>query len=129
MGNRPMAHHRMTSLFTRNGVLLPGIVLSCVVGVGGMRGIGWAVLTCDPVSGRLFNVWLDEHDAGFPVGASPLLAMDVFEHADIHDYGMDRSAYVQAFMNTIDWRVVERRFESSGFRPGLAMAVNNRRAG
>ena len=99
------------------------------VGVGGMRGIGWAVLTYDPVSSRLFNVWLDEHDAGFPVGATPLLVMDVFEHAYIQDYGMDRPAYVQAFMKAIDWRVVERRFESSTFRPGLAMAVNKRRAG
>lgn len=124
-----MTHHRMISLFTRNGFLLPGIVLSCVVGVNGMRGIGWAVLTCESVSGRLFNVCLDEHDAGFPVGASPHLVMDVFEHAHIHDYGMNRSAYVQAFMNAIDWRVIERRFESSTYRTGLAMAVNKKRVG
>ncbi|NJN36599.1 MAG: hypothetical protein HC794_05495, partial [Nitrospiraceae bacterium] len=99
------------------------------MGVGGMRGIGWVVLTCDPVSGRLFNIWLDEHDDGFPVGSSPLLVMDVFEHAYIHDYGMDRRPMSQAFMKAIDWRVVERRFESSTFHPGLTMAVNKRRAG
>jgi Fe-Mn family superoxide dismutase len=81
------------------------------------------------VSGRLFNVWLDEHDAGFPVGASPLLVMDVFEHAYIHDYGMNRSAYVQVFMNAIDRRVIERRFEASTYRTGLAMAVNKKRVG
>jgi len=34
---------------------------------------------------------------------------------------------VQAFMKAIDWRVVEQRFESSTFRPGLALAVNKRR--
>jgi hypothetical protein len=39
MGNRPMTHHRMTSLFTRNGFLLPGIVLSYAVEVNGMRGV------------------------------------------------------------------------------------------
>ncbi len=93
------------------------------MGVGGMRGIGWAVLTFDPASGRLFNVWLDEHDAGFPVGSAPLLVMDVFEHAFIQDYGMDRPSYVQAFMKAIDWSVVERRFESCTLQSGVTMAA------
>lgn len=83
------------------------------MGVGGMRGIGWVVLTRDPLTGRLFNIWMDEHDAGFLVGSTPLLVMDVFEHAYLQDYGLNRTAYVQAFMNAIDWSVVERRFGAS----------------
>jgi len=87
------------------------------MGVGGMRGIGWVVLTHDPVTDRLFNVWMDEHDAGFLVGSTPLLVMDVFEHAYLQDYGLNRSAYVQAFMKAIDWSVVERRFERTMTSP------------
>jgi Fe-Mn family superoxide dismutase len=81
--------------------------------VGGMRGIGWVVLTHDPSNGRLFNIWLDEHDAGFLVGSAPLLVMDVFEHAYLQDFGLNRTAYVQAFMKAINWRVVEQRFLAS----------------
>lgn len=96
------------------------------MGVGGMRGIGWVVLTRDPASGRLFNTWLDEHDAGFLVGSTPLLVMDVFEHAYLQEFGMNRTAYVQAFMKAINWPVVEQRFEATGFPPNQAMAVRRR---
>ena len=99
--------------------------------VGGMRGIGWVVLTRDPETGQLFNIWLDEHDAGFLVGSTPLLVMDVFEHAYLQEFGMNRTAYVQAFMRAINWPVVERRFEAAmpPSRPGTtAMKMMKRRA-
>jgi Fe-Mn family superoxide dismutase len=94
------------------------------MGVGGMRGIGWVVLTRDPVSGRLFNVWLDEHDAGFLVGSTPLLVMDVFEHAYLQDYGLNRTAYVQAFMKAINWLVVEQRFDAARYMTGQVVAMS-----
>lgn len=93
------------------------------MGVGGMRGIGWVVLTRDGATGHLFNIWMDEHDAGFLAGSTPLLVMDVFEHAYLQDFGLNRTAYVQAFMRAIDWAVVEQRFEAStnGRRPTPAV--------
>lgn len=96
------------------------------MGVGGMRGIGWVVLTRDPATGQLFNVWLDEHDAGFPVGSTPLLVMDVFEHAYLQEFGMNRTAYVQAFMKAINWTVVERRFDAVASPPIQPVAVRKR---
>ena len=96
------------------------------MGVGGMRGIGWAVLTRDSATGRLFNVWMDEHDAGFLVGSTPLLVMDVFEHAYLQEFGMNRTAYVQAFMKAIDWPVVERRYEGIAGPPIQPVAVRKR---
>lgn len=77
---------------------------------GDMRGIGWVVLVHDAASGRLFNIWLDEHDTEFPVDAVPLLVLDVFEHAYVEDFGLNRTAYVQAFMKAVNWSVIERRF-------------------
>ena len=79
------------------------------VGVGTMRGIGWAVLVCDKESGELFTIWVNEHDVGHLVGTVPLLVMDCFEHAYIRDYGIKRADYVTAFMSAIDWGVVAGR--------------------
>lgn len=79
--------------------------------VGAMRGIGWVVLYYDFSSGRLFNVWINEHDAGHLAGAVPLLVMDVFEHAFMIDYGLKRADYIEAFFKAIDWNAVNKRFE------------------
>lgn len=83
---------------------------------GAMRGIGWTILYHEPVGNRLFNVWVNEHDVGHLSGASPLLVMDVFEHAFITDYGLKRADYIEAFFKAIDWSVVAGRFGTSGNR-------------
>lgn len=77
---------------------------------GAMRGIGWVILAHDASNGKMFNVWINEHDAGHLAGAKPLLVMDVFEHAFVLDYGLKRADYIAAFWNTIDWNVVTERF-------------------
>lgn len=77
---------------------------------GAMRGIGWVILYHDAASGRLFNVWINEHDVGHLSGAAPLLIMDVFEHAYMVDYGLKKADYIEAFFKAIDWSVVEARF-------------------
>jgi Fe-Mn family superoxide dismutase len=77
--------------------------------VGAMRGIGWAVLYQDPVNGRLMNFWINEHDVGHPAGGTPILILDVFEHAFMIDYGLRRADYIGAFFKNIHWRAVEGR--------------------
>ncbi|HCP08190.1 MAG TPA: superoxide dismutase [Candidatus Moranbacteria bacterium] len=79
------------------------------IGTGKMRGIGWAVLYQDVLTGKLFNFWINEHDAGHPAGGNPILVLDVFEHAYMADYGKDRPAYIEAFMKNINWGTVEKR--------------------
>lgn len=80
--------------------------------VGAMRGIGWAVLTYDQAGKRLFNVWINEHDVGHLAGCTPLLIMDVFEHAYMLDYQLKKADYIAAFFKAIDWGVVEGRLRS-----------------
>lgn len=80
------------------------------VALGAMRGIGWVILAHDKATGKLFNVWINEHDTGHLAGAEPLLVMDVFEHAFMLDYGLKRADYINAFMSSIDWRAAEERF-------------------
>jgi len=78
--------------------------------MAGMRGIGWVILYYDKEADRLFNVWINEHDAGHFAGCQPLLVMDVFEHAYMTDYGIKRADYIEAFMKIIDWEEAARRF-------------------
>ncbi len=79
------------------------------VGTGTMRGIGWVVMALDKDQHAVFTTWIGEHDIGHLAGATPLLIMDVFEHAFMIDYGLKRADYVEAFMKNIDWSVVEAR--------------------
>ena len=78
--------------------------------VGAMRGIGWTILYYDSGSKEFFNVWVNEHDVGHLAGATPLLVLDVFEHAYTLDYGLKKADYIEAFFRAIDWATVEKRF-------------------
>ncbi|WP_257305369.1 superoxide dismutase [Geothrix campi] len=76
-----------------------------------MTGIGWGALVKDPVTGRLMNAWLQDHENAAAVGTQALLVVDVWEHAYVKDYGATgRAKYVDAVKPLIDWRVVEKRF-------------------
>jgi Fe-Mn family superoxide dismutase len=76
---------------------------------GSMRGIGWAILYQDILSGKFINFWINEHDVGHPAGGMPILIMDVFEHAFMIDYGLKRADYIEAFFRNINWTEVEKR--------------------
>ena len=78
--------------------------------VAAVRGIGWVVLYLDNESGKMYNMWINEHDGGHLAGATPLLVMDVFEHAYMTDYGIKRAAYMDAFMRNVCFHVANARF-------------------
>jgi Fe-Mn family superoxide dismutase len=78
---------------------------------GMMRGIGWAILYQDSLTGRLINFWINEHEVSHPAGGSPILILDVFEHAFMIDYGLKRADYIEAFFKNIDWKIVESRLQ------------------
>jgi len=80
-------------------------------GTGAMRGIGWAILYQDNVTGKLVNQWINEHETGHFAGCAPILVMDVFEHAFITDYGLKRADYIEAFFKNVNWGVVESRLK------------------
>jgi Fe-Mn family superoxide dismutase len=78
---------------------------------GSMRGIGWAVLYQDNMTGGLFNQWINEHEVGHLAGCHPILIMDVFEHAYMIDYGLKRADYIASFFKNINWKAVEGRLK------------------
>ena len=80
------------------------------VGVGKMRGVGWAICYQNPANGRLSNHWITLHETGNVAGFVPVLVMDVWEHAFLLDYKpAERPKYIEAFFSNIDWETVEQR--------------------
>lgn len=78
------------------------------------RGIGWAILYYDKTTGRLLNSWVDEQHLGHLTGLSPILALDVWEHAFVPDYkASGKKAYVEDFFKNLNWSVVEENFKKA----------------
>ncbi len=80
------------------------------IATGLMRGVGWVVLYLDTQTGRMFNSWVNEHEVNHLAGCKPLLVMDVFEHAYMTDYQLDRARYIEAFFKNINWETVAKRY-------------------
>lgn len=70
---------------------------------------GWAVLTYEQRTDTFRNILLDAHDSGDICVGFPILALDVYEHAYFKDYGTDKAKYINNFMDTIDWDIVNKR--------------------
>lgn len=82
------------------------------IGVGKMRGVGWAMCYEQPDTGRLSNHWISLHQIGEVAGFNPVLVMDVWEHAFLLDYKpSERPKYIEAFFSNIDWATVEGRLK------------------
>lgn len=80
------------------------------VGIGKMRGVGWAICYENPANGNLSNHWITLHETGNVAGFTPILVMDVWEHAFLLDYKpAERPKYIEAFFSNIDWAEVESR--------------------
>ncbi len=79
-------------------------------------GSGWVLLTRSPRDGALSNVWCADHTHGM-AGGTPILALDMYEHAYHIDFGANVGAYVEAFMANISWERVAARFAGKTFEP------------
>ncbi len=81
--------------------------------VGGMRGVGWAILYQDPVNGALSNHWITLHEDGNVAGFKPVLVMDVWEHAFLLDYKpSERAKYIEAFLAHVNWDECAKRLQA-----------------
>jgi len=83
------------------------------VGIGKMRGVGWAICNQNPANGRISNHWITLHETGNVAGFNPILVMDVWEHAFLLDYKpAERPKYIEAFFSNINWSEVEKRLNA-----------------
>jgi Fe-Mn family superoxide dismutase len=65
-------------------------------------GSGWVLLSYSPHDRRLVNQWAADHTNAV-AGGRPVIALDMYEHAYHMDYGAKAGAYVDAFMEAINW--------------------------
>jgi superoxide dismutase, Fe-Mn family len=83
----------------------------------GMAGRGWAWTAYDWDEGHLFNYVGDAQNT-FPIwNATPLVALDVYEHAYFLDFQTDRGSYIDAFFANLDWSVVNGWVSAYAIRP------------
>ena len=71
-------------------------------------GSGWVVLAYSARDGKLVNQWAADHTHAL-AGGAPILALDMYEHSYHMDYGAKATAYVDAFMQNINWPNASRR--------------------
>ncbi|NOS68059.1 MAG: superoxide dismutase [Candidatus Peribacteraceae bacterium] len=71
-------------------------------------GSGWAWLYVD--SGKLILKGYPNQDSPMMEGKTPILGVDVWEHAYYLKYQNKRPDYLKAFWNVVNWKEVERRF-------------------
>jgi superoxide dismutase, Fe-Mn family len=83
----------------------------------GMAGRGWAWTAYDWDERRLFNYVGDAQNT-FPIwNATPLVALDVYEHAYFLDFQTDRASYIDTFLENLDWTVVNDWIDAYAIRP------------
>lgn len=70
---------------------------------------GWVLLSIDRENNDIYIFGQDSHDDGFIVSTYPLIVLDVYEHAYMIDYGIDKEKYLQVFFNNIDYNIINRR--------------------
>ncbi len=78
----------------------------------GVFGSGWAWLALD-AGKKLVVAALPNQDSPLSAGQTPLLGIDVWEHAYYLKYQNRRADYVQAFLEVVDWAAVGRRYEDA----------------
>ncbi|GHD11976.1 superoxide dismutase [Zhihengliuella salsuginis] len=78
-----------------------------------LQGSGWALLSFEGLGGNLVIEQLYDQQGNVPVASTPLLMLDMWEHAFYLDYVNVKADYVKAFWNIVNWSDVSKRFEAA----------------
>ncbi len=79
----------------------------------GLQGSGWAALTYSPETDSLILIQIEKHNVNLLPEHSILLVIDVWEHAYYLDYNQNRSYYLNAIWEIINWKVVSERLKKA----------------
>ena len=91
-----------------------GTHIETIKKMGMTRGIGWVLLLLLPKTGGLETVWVSDHEIGHLAGCPVILAMDVWEHAYVGDFGpAGRKDYIEVFFKNLKWSTIEERFKNA----------------
>jgi Fe-Mn family superoxide dismutase len=89
----------------------------------GIQGSGWAVLGWDSIGERLLVFQLFDQQTNVPLGVTPLLMLDMWEHAFYLDYLNVKADYVKAFWNIANWSDVAGRLDRARAATGSLITV------
>ncbi|QKT09582.1 superoxide dismutase [Rhodococcus sp. W8901] len=78
-----------------------------------IQGSGWSILAWDSIGQRLIIVQLYDQQGNISIGLTPLLMLDMWEHAFYLDYQNVKGDYVNAFWNIVNWNDVATRFAAA----------------
>lgn len=78
---------------------------------GGRFGSGWGWLGLK--DGKLTVISMPNQDAPLMAGVTPILGIDVWEHAYYLNYQNRRGDYIAAWWNVVNWDEVARRYQAS----------------
>ena len=76
----------------------------------GLQSSGWAVLGYDHIAGRLIIEQLTDQQGNVSVDFTPLLMLDMWEHAFYLQYKNVKADYVKAVWNVFNWEDVAERY-------------------
>ncbi|EPD68501.1 superoxide dismutase [Mn] [Corynebacterium pyruviciproducens ATCC BAA-1742] len=79
----------------------------------GLQGSGWAVLGYDHLSGHLIIEQLTDQQGNISVNFTPLLMLDMWEHAFYLQYKNVKADYVKAVWNVFNWDDVAERYAAA----------------
>jgi Fe-Mn family superoxide dismutase len=74
---------------------------------------GWVTLVYQPLSNKLYNIISDNHGDGVLLAGTPILALDMFEHAYYLDYKNDKTEYIRRFINHINGQNISMRYQQA----------------
>ena len=77
----------------------------------GLSSRGWVILAHDFNDGKLRNYIADSHNSFGIWGASPILVLDMYEHAYFLDFGSDKNAYIDVFFQNLRWQAVDKKYQ------------------
>ena len=75
----------------------------------GLSSRGWVLLVYDYKDKKLHHYVSDVHNQGGIWETRALIVLDMYEHAFFIDFATDKKAYIEWFLNNIDWGVIENR--------------------
>lgn len=112
-GGDPAADSAIGRMIARDFGSLPAFRGHFQAAAQQVQGSGWGILALEPTSQRLLVLQAEKHQNAGVWGVVPLLVIDVWEHAYYLKYQNQRSSYIKAFMNVVNWRNVDQRLQAA----------------
>mgnify|MGYP002712150024 FL=1 len=79
----------------------------------GLQGSGWAVAGYDHIAGRLIIQQMTDQQGNISVDFTPVLMLDMWEHAFYLQYKNVKADYVEAWWNVVNWDDVNERYSKA----------------